>query len=53
MIPNHKDKRHECDCPQGKCQPERNEGCVCWRSGSYIPRGYFSPAESEEAKHGS
>ena len=35
----------ECDCPQGKCQPERNEGCVCWRTRQQIPVGYFSESE--------
>jgi hypothetical protein len=32
----------ECRCPPQTCHPEDNEGCRCWRSGCYIPKGYFS-----------
>ena len=40
-------KPRDCDCPGGKCQPERNEGKHCWRTGAYIPEGEFSSPESE------
>ncbi len=38
-------KPRDCDCPGGKCQPERNEGKHCWRTGAYIPDGEFSSPE--------
>jgi len=32
----------ECKCPPQTCHPEDNERAYCWRSGCYIPAGYFS-----------
>lgn len=37
-------KRPDCNCPQGVCLPQHNEGTWCWRSRCLIPAGYFSSA---------
>ena len=34
----------ECNCPEGKCQPEKNIGMHCWRSGFDIRASDFPDA---------
>lgn len=38
----------ECDCQPKTCQPEKNEGRVCWRSGCGIPVGYFTDTKADQ-----
>ena len=36
--------RYQCACPTGKCQPEKNVGSYCWRSGFSILASDFPDA---------